>query len=175
MVSGLPEFILNVLWLLHFSSGKANSSVLSQRNKTTLWKTSALKKKRAHNPQLISTELTALDLTPHAFIHLSLAHCDHGKLWKLCSLSFFFFQFDTYPKALVCFFCLLIAIISILLSREGFWDVRVRDWILKKGMVVAIRANGYQELTISRYRAKHWTSSISFNPQNSQDVGYILI
>lgn len=27
MVSGLPEFILNVLWLLHFSHAKANSSV----------------------------------------------------------------------------------------------------------------------------------------------------
>ena len=34
MVSGLPEFILNVLWFLHFSSAKANSSVLSQRNRT---------------------------------------------------------------------------------------------------------------------------------------------
>ena len=33
MVSGLPEFILNVLWLLHSSSAKASSSVLSQRNK----------------------------------------------------------------------------------------------------------------------------------------------
>lgn len=31
MVSGLPEFIVNVLWLLHISFAKANSSVLSQR------------------------------------------------------------------------------------------------------------------------------------------------
>lgn len=82
------------------------------------------------------------------------------------------FHFDTYPLV-YCFVCLfLIAIIAILLPREGFGVCMcVCEWILKRGIIIVIRVNLNQAHTMSR----HWTFNISFIPQNSQDVGSIII
>lgn len=170
MVSGLPEFILNVLWLLHFSSAKATSSVLSQRNKTdNNLRDICIKEETCRQSAASLCRIIPLDLMPCTLIQVSLVHSNCGSFGSLDLISF---HFDTYPLV-YCFVCLfLIAIIAILLPREGFGVCMcVCEWILKRGIIIVIRVNLNQAHTMSR----HWTFNISFIPQNSQDVGSIII
>lgn len=144
MVSGLPEFILNVLWLLHISSAKANSSVLSQRNNIdNNLRDICIKEVQTIHSYSLQNNNT--DLTPCTFIQTLLSTLIVGSFGNIDLISF---HCDTYPRPSVCCFvsCFLIAIVGILLPREGLGGVGGK-WIFKrKETVIVIRANIYQTL-----------------------------